>query len=352
MKFVDEVTLHVKAGNGGDGCIAFRREKFIPKGGPSGGDGGKGGDIVFVGDTGLSTLVDLRYMHHLKAERGQHGMGSDCYGRAGKDIRVRVPIGTQVFNEETGELMADITEGGQEVIIAKGGKGGRGNMHFSTSTNRAPREAEPGGIGEEFNLRLELKLLADVGLVGFPNAGKSTLISRVSAAKPKIADYPFTTLAPNLGVVRAGEFKSYVIADLPGLIEGASEGAGMGVRFLKHVERCRLLVFLLDSTPELEPAPPQAYDLLIKEIEQFNPALAERKRLIVLSKTDTGASQETLADYKAHFEKMGYPVMAISSVTGDGIEKFIYTVGDILAQMPREEAGESADETAGEVAGS
>ena len=340
MKFVDEVTLHAKAGNGGNGAIAFRREKYIPRGGPSGGDGGRGGDVIFEGDEGLGTLIDLRYQHTLKAENGQNGMGKDKYGRSGEDAVFRVPIGTQVYDSDTNEILGDIRAHGEQLIACKGGHGGRGNIHFATSTNRAPRRAEEGGQGEERNLRLELKLLADVGLVGFPNAGKSTLISRISAAKPKIADYPFTTLTPNLGVVRVGEFESFVVADIPGLIEGASDGVGMGTQFLRHIERCRVLIYLLDMTPEVEPSPVKAYRTLHDELERHNPELVQRHTLIALTKMDTAPEDARVAEVKEHFEKLDLPVFAISSVTGEGLDALLFATKEELARARSEAQAE------------
>ncbi len=334
MKFIDEVTLHVKAGDGGNGCVSFRREKYVPRGGPNGGDGGRGGSILFVADEGMTTLVDLKFRPLLRAEKGEHGRGSDQYGKSGQDMRLRVPVGTQVFDVLTGEMIGDLTVQGQEFTAAQGGRGGRGNMHFATARNRSPREAEPGGVGEEKDLRLELKLLADVGLVGFPNAGKSTLISHLSAAKPKIADYPFTTLSPVLGVVRRGDYQSFVLADLPGLIEGASRGAGMGTRFLKHVERCRVLVFLLDATPGASPAPPEAYRLLEKELLAHNPEFKKRARIVALNKIDTGPKAADLAQYKKHFARKKVPVVAISGVSGEGLEDFLRAVDRLLTRIP------------------
>ncbi|MEW6776680.1 MAG: GTPase ObgE [Bdellovibrionota bacterium] len=337
MKFIDEATVEVKAGDGGNGCVAFRREKYVPKGGPSGGNGGHGGNVIFVGDGGLSTLVDLKFAPILRAEHGQHGMGSDMYGRRGESVVARVPIGTQVFDAATGEMIGDVTRAGQELTVAKGGRGGRGNMTFATSRNRAPRTAEPGEPGEEKKLRLELKLLADVGLVGLPNAGKSTLISRVSAAKPKVADYPFTTLSPVLGVVRMGEFKSFVLADLPGLIEGASEGAGMGTRFLKHVERCRVLVFLLDATPGTEPDAKEAFRVLEKELKAHNPDLLKRRRLVVLNKIDTGTPKKEITACRAFFRKKKLKTLAISGVTGEGVQELLYEIAGLLEESKAKE---------------
>ncbi len=286
MKFVDEAHIHVKAGNGGNGCVSFRREKYVPKGGPDGGDGGAGGSIWLVADEGLNTLIDFRHQHHFKAERGQDGMGSDRYGKGGTDLVVRVPIGTVITHVETDEVIGDLTVHGQRLKVAQGGKGGLGNIHFKSSVNRAPRKATPGTPGDERELKLELKLLADVGLLGFPNAGKSTFIRAVSAATPRVADYPFTTLHPNLGVVRSGPDASFVIADIPGLIEGAAEGAGLGIQFLKHVARTSLLLHLVDVAPVDGGDPVEQVRAIARELEQYDPQLLERPRWLVFNKSD------------------------------------------------------------------
>ncbi|MCX7808027.1 MAG: GTPase ObgE, partial [Deltaproteobacteria bacterium] len=283
MRFIDEVEIEVRAGDGGRGAVAFRREKYVPFGGPSGGDGGKGGDVVFVADGRLSTLLDFRYRRRLVAPNGEHGRGKDQYGRSGEDLIVPVPVGTQVFDAESGRLLCDLDEEGKRWIAAKGGRGGRGNIHFATPENRAPRYAEPGEPGECRRLRLELKLLADVGLVGHPNVGKSTLIARISRARPKIADYPFTTLVPHLGVVELGEYRSCVVADIPGLIEGASDGAGLGIRFLKHIERCRMLLYIITLDPDPKRSPLRDYDVLRQELFRFDPSLLERPSLVGVS---------------------------------------------------------------------
>src|SRR5688500_8733091 len=284
--FLDRVKIRIKAGNGGDGVTAFRCEKFIPRGGPSGGDGGVGGSVWMESDEGLNTLLHLRYNPEHKAERGRHGEGSNRYGRDGEDISIKVPVGTQVFNAETGEIEFDFTESGQRHMIAKGGKGGWGNAHFATPTRRAPKFHYQGRPGEEKELQLELKLIADVGLVGFPNAGKSTLISVISAAKPKIADYPFTTLEPNLGVVDMGDFKTFVVADIPGLIEGASSGAGLGDRFLRHVERTKLILHLIDVSSFSGRDPIDDYEIINRELSNYNEDLAERPQIVVATKLD------------------------------------------------------------------
>ncbi len=286
MKFVDEAHIQVKAGNGGNGCVSFRREKYIPKGGPDGGDGGNGGSIWLVADEGLNTLIDFRHQRHFKAERGQDGMGSDCYGRGGSDLSVRVPVGTVVTNVDTDEVIGDLTTHGACLKVAQGGRGGLGNIHFKSSVNRAPRKATPGTPGEERELKLELKLLADVGLLGFPNAGKSTFVRAVSAATPRVADYPFTTLHPHLGVVRSGPESSFVIADIPGLIEGAAAGAGLGVQFLKHVARTSLLLHLVDVAPVDGSDPVEQVRAITRELEQYDPALLARPRWLVFNKSD------------------------------------------------------------------
>ncbi len=337
MRFVDSCKVKVIAGDGGNGAVAFRREKYIPFGGPSGGDGGKGGDVVLVGDEGLSTLLDVKYSATLRAERGEHGQGSDCYGRAGADLEVRVPVGTQVF--EADELVADLTEHGARAIVAAGGKGGRGNIHFSTPFDRAPRRAEPGNPGENKELRLELKVLADVGLLGFPNAGKSTIVSRVSRARPKIADYPFTTLEPHLGVVSIGRESSFVIADIPGLIPGASDGAGLGVQFLKHVERTRALLHLvtLDHAEGREPL--KDYRALRMELERFDPELAARPELVALSKADVPEVREAYVKLRARFKRAGVTLHLVSAATGDGVDALMIALYEIVKEGRPERGG-------------
>lgn len=310
--FIDSAKIHVKAGDGGNGVISFRREKFVPKGGPDGGDGGDGGSVYVVADRNLSTLLDFRYAPHYKAERGAHGQGSRKSGVSGKDVIIKVPCGTLVKDAQTGELLADLTEHGAKVLVAKGGKGGRGNQHFATPTNRAPRYAEKGQPGEERWIELELKLLADVGLVGFPNAGKSTLISVLSAAKPKIADYPFTTLEPNLGIARYQDYKSFVIADIPGIIEGASEGKGLGLKFLKHIERTKVLAILIPATSD---DPKREYKILTTELKKFSLALAEKPKIVVVTKMDIAPEGFALPKFR------GVKVVAISSVAQRGLEE-------------------------------
>ncbi len=335
MKFVDEVELDLIAGDGGDGCVAFRREKFRPLGGPSGGDGGDGGDIVFVANTRLGTLMDLRYRKKIIATRGEHGRGKDQYGKGGDDRVVEVPVGTQVFDADSGALLFDLDDPGQSEVVARGGQGGRGNMHFATSTDRAPRKAEPGGAGERLRVRLELKLLADVGLLGFPNVGKSTLIARISRARPKIADYPFTTLTPNLGVVSRDVDRSFVVADIPGLIEGAAEGHGLGHRFLKHVERCRLLLHVLAIDPDPGREPVKDFDALTSELERFDPELAARPTLVALSKSDLPDTREAEAELReAMLERGRGEVYVFSAVTGDGLEALLNALEAKLREHP------------------
>jgi GTP-binding protein len=330
MRFVDEVKIHVKAGDGGRGCVSFRREKYIPKGGPDGGDGGDGGDVWFRVDNGLGTLLDFRYKVHYKAGRGGHGMGKDRHGKNGEDLEIRVPPGTLVFDAEGGEQLADLTEPGRRVRLLRGGRGGQGNARFATSTNRAPRFAQPGTPGEERTLRLELKLLADVGLVGLPNAGKSTLIAAVSAARPKIADYPFTTLVPNLGVVRYGVDGSFVMADIPGLLPGASEGHGLGTRFLRHVERTDLFLHLVDLSGMQEGDPRENFTILNRELERHDPALLKKRQLVVFTKGDLPEVRETAAKLTPWFTEKGYRTFTISAVTGTGVRELVRAVGSEL----------------------
>lgn len=333
MKFVDQVRIEVKAGDGGRGCVSFLREKFIPKGGPDGGDGGRGGHVYFIVDDALSTLLDYRYMHHCKAKNGAPGLGKTKHGKNGESLELRVPAGTLVYDDETGELLADLTEVGEPVLFLQGGLGGRGNARFATSTNRAPRHAQPGIAGETRSLRLELKLLADVGLVGLPNAGKSTLISTVSAAKPKIADYPFTTLVPNLGVVPYDGFKTMVLADIPGLISGASEGHGLGTRFLRHVERTDLFLHLVDLSCMQEGDPLENFQMINNELNRYDESLAGKPQLVVLTKIDIPEVREQAEELKGHFQSLGYPVMLISAVTKEGLKELVTRVGKELDQL-------------------
>ena len=327
--FIDEVKINIKAGNGGNGCMAFRREKFVPRGGPSGGDGGRGGDITMVASVHHNTLLHFRFNPEHKAERGRHGEGSQRTGREGHSIVLPVPVGTVVYDWETGELLHDFIEPGERFVIAKGGKGGRGNQHFATSTHQAPTEHEPGRPGEEKNLRLELKLLADVGLVGFPNAGKSTLISRISAARPKIADYPFTTLEPNLGVASVDD-RSFVVADIPGLIEGAHLGHGLGIQFLRHVERTRLLVHLVDVSEYTGRDPVNDFHVIVHELESFSDDLAGKPMFLVASKVDVAQDTERIDALRDLAASLDMPFFEISSVTGLGIDALKFAMADAV----------------------
>ena len=323
MKFVDSCNVDVVAGNGGNGIVAFRREKFVPFGGPSGGDGGRGGDIVFATDEGLSTLLDLTYARALRAPHGEHGRGKDCYGRAGEEFVVRVPVGTQVLDRESGDLICDLSEANMRVVVARGGRGGRGNIHFATPFDRAPRRSEPGEPGEEKKLRLELKVMADVGLLGFPNVGKSTFIRACSRATPKVADYPFTTLTPQLGVVRVADEASFVLADIPGLIRGAADGAGLGHRFLKHLERCRALLHLVTLDPSEGRDPLDDYEALRHELSLFDAALAERPEIVAMTKADLPDVREAYPKAKARFAKRGVTLHLVSAATGEGVRDLV-----------------------------
>jgi len=335
--FVDEVEIHVAAGHGGRGALSFRREKFVPRGGPSGGDGGRGGDVIMESSQRHNTLIHFRYNPEHKAQRGEHGMGSNCTGQDGHSITLQVPVGTSVFDVETGELVHDFQEPDERVVVAKGGRGGRGNQHFATPTHQAPREHELGRTGEERHYRLELKLLADVGLVGFPNAGKSTLISRISAARPKIADYPFTTLEPNLGVVTVGEepdLESYVVADMPGLIEGAHLGSGLGTQFLRHIERTRLLVHVVDvSDASGRTDPVEDFKIINTELASFNNgSLAEKPMIVVASKTDV-ANPDKLKKLTTHAKRRKLEFHAISAVTGQGVNELKWAIAKRLRPL-------------------
>ena len=326
MRFVDQVVIEVQGGQGGPGCVSFRREPYVPRGGPNGGDGGDGGDVVLLADAHMSTLMDLRYKRRYKAPRGMPGQGSDKTGARGEDVVVRVPAGTLVFDDETGEVLADLVEDGQRFVAAPGGQGGRGNSRFRTATNQAPRQADEGRPGAERRLRLELKLLADVGLVGFPNAGKSTLLRAMTSAKPKVADYPFTTLVPNLGIVDLGDYASCTLADIPGLIEGASAGKGLGHEFLRHVERTRVLVYLLDVTDE----PAERYRVLRDEVARHAEHLVHARRIVCLNKLDLWLDEEPLPDVH------GEDVLAISAATGRGLEALRARLRHELARAPEE----------------
>ncbi len=330
--FIDEAVIYVKAGDGGRGCVAFRREKFVPRGGPAGGDGGKGGDVVLESTQHDSTLLRYRYEREFRAPRGRHGEGSNKSGASGEDLVLPVPVGTVVLDAETGERLFDFTAAGQRFLVARGGRGGRGNQHFARPWHRAPREFEEGQPGEERRLRLELKLLADVGLVGFPNVGKSTLISRISAARPKIAEYPFTTLEPHLGVVAVDEQRSFVVADLPGLIEGAHAGAGLGTRFLRHIERTRVLAHLIDTSDACPRDPVRDFSILCDELRAFNPELAERPMLVVATKLDATTQRERLERLRAFCAERGLAFYAISAVTGAGVRELVWAMAAALEQ--------------------
>lgn len=337
MKFIDEVTLHCASGHGGAGCVSFRREKFIPFGGPNGGDGGRGGDLIFEATKSLSTLLELRHKQHQKAQRGQHGMGKDRHGAAGEDLIIKVPVGTLIKDAETDEQLADLTEDGQRIVLLKGGRGGQGNARFATSTNKAPKFAQPGEEGKERKLRLELKLMADVGLLGLPNAGKSSLIAKVSAARPKVADYPFTTLAPSLGVVGYKDYRSFVMADIPGIIEGAHAGAGLGHRFLKHLERSGILVHLVDISGLPESDPYGAFEAVNRELTLFSEELGQKSQIVALTKMDLPSAREHLEQSTVWFKERGIAVYPISSATGEGVEPLLDAIAERLWGQPREE---------------
>jgi GTPase len=339
--FIDEATIRIKAGDGGNGCVAFRREAYEPRGGPSGGDGGDGGDVIMESSERHNTLVHFRFNPEYKAQRGQHGMGSNCTGKQGEDIVLKVPVGTIVYDSETGQKVYDFSRPDDRIIIAKGGRGGRGNARFATSTHQAPREHDDGRPGEERTFRLELKLLADVALIGYPNVGKSTLISRLSAARPKIADYPFTTLQPNLGVVSVGEAReerSFVVADIPGLIEGAHTGAGLGTQFLRHIERTRLLVHLVDiSDTSVQPDPVKDVKVINGELESFGAKLEEKPMLMVASKIDA-ANKDKLAKLKRYCKKHGLELFPISAVTGKGLDELKYAMAKKVDEVRASQA--------------
>jgi GTPase len=342
MKFIDEVRIDVTAGDGGNGAVSFRREKFIPKGGPDGGDGGRGGSIWVVADRNVNTLVEYRFTRHFRARNGEGGRGADCYGRGADDIILRVPVGTVVREDESGDLLADLSEDGQRALVAKGGNGGLGNLHFKTSTNRAPRQSTPGEEGEERRLHMELKVLADVGLLGMPNAGKSTFIRSISAARPKVADYPFTTLHPNLGVVRVDHDRSFVVADIPGLIEGAAEGAGLGHQFLRHLARTRLLLHIVDLapfSPEVDPV--REAHAIIEELRKYDEMdqpvdpLAEKPRWLLLNKTDLIDESDRADRITAFVRDFGWtgPVYAISAISGEGCKPLVFAIMDHVDAM-------------------
>ncbi len=350
MTFVDEVVIRVRGGDGGNGAVAFRREKYVPKGGPSGGDGGDGASVVLVVDGGLSTLLDFRYRSEFDAPAGQNGANKDRYGRAGEDVVLRVPPGTQVFDVASGTLIADLQTDAGRFVVAQGGKGGRGNIHFTSSTDRAPRRAEPGTPGEERAIRLELKLLADVGLLGFPNVGKSSLIARISAARPKIADYPFTTLVPNLGSVRLSGERSFVVADIPGLIEGAHAGAGLGDRFLRHLDRTRVLVHLLDATATGR-TPLRDFVAMNRELALYDPDLAARPQIVVLNKVDLPDVRRKLAALGRPFARRKIQLHAISAATGEGVGALLEAMWRALPKPVPRAATTSGTPTGGTTSG-
>jgi GTP-binding protein len=332
--FIDEIDIFVKGGDGGAGCVSFRREKFVPRGGPDGGDGGDGGTVILEADPAITTLLDFHYQRHYTAERGQHGRGANKQGASGADTVLRVPLGTTVSDRAGGEPLGDLTARGQRLVVARGARGGRGNARFTTSTNRAPRRADLGRAGEERWIHLELKVLADVGVVGFPNAGKSTLVSRLSAARPKIADYPFTTLVPTLGIVRAGEERTFVIADLPGLIPGAAEGKGLGHRFLRHTERTRLLLHLIDLDPSTGRDPLADYHAIQDELRAYSEELAARPQIVVVNKVELPGTAEARAAVEAFCAAHGLPFHAVSAVTGEGLPALVQQIARRLASEP------------------
>jgi GTP-binding protein len=341
MKFIDEARIEVVAGKGGNGAVSFRREKFIPMGGPDGGDGGRGGSIWAVADRNINTLVEYRYTRLFRARSGEGGRGSDCYGKGGEDLTLRVPVGTVVRDEDSGEVIADLAEDGQRALLAKGGQGGLGNLHFKSSTNRAPRQSTPGEAGEERRLQLELRVLADVGLLGMPNAGKSTFIRAVSAARPKVADYPFTTLHPNLGVVRVDQDRSFVVADIPGLIEGAAEGHGLGHQFLRHLARTRLLLHLVDLAPfDPNADPVREARAIVEELRKYDEDLYRKPRWLVLNKLDLIPEEERRARIDAFVRAFGWdgPVFAIAAINGENCRPLTYAIMDHLDELKRTEA--------------
>jgi GTPase len=331
--FIDEVRIKVKAGDGGNGCVAFRREKYVPHGGPSGGDGGRGGNVILVANANYNTLLHFRFNPEHNAERGRHGEGSNRTGRMGGDVELAVPVGTIVFDADTGEQLVDFTEAGQRFTVAKGGRGGRGNARFASATHQTPTEHEDGRPGQELRLRLELKLLADAGLVGFPNAGKSTLISRISAARPKIADYPFTTLEPNLGVVSAGEYSSYVVADIPGLIEGAHLGHGLGIQFLRHIERTRLLVHLVDVSEMSGRDPVEDFHVIMSELGRYSEELAAKPMFVAASKIDVAQDPARIDAVRLLAEERNLPFFEISAVTGQGLDELKRAMAELVLQL-------------------
>lgn len=342
MKFVDEATIRVEAGNGGNGCLSFRREKFIPRGGPDGGDGGTGGSVYLLGHGDLNTLADFRHSRRFRAEHGEKGGGRNCSGRAGSDLLIRVPLGTRVFDADSNEIIGEVTREGERLLVARGGRGGLGNTHFKSSVNRAPRRTVPGTPGEARELKLELQVLADVGLLGMPNAGKSTLLRQVTDARPKVADYPFTTLHPHLGVVRVGMDRSFVIADIPGLIEGAADGAGLGIQFLRHLNRTRILLHLIDMAPITDSDPVHDVKAIARELKKFSPELSERERWLVLNKLDLLDTDERARRQKDLVKRLRWrgPVYAVSAATGEGCALLMQ---DLMTRLETLKQGETHD---------
>lgn len=337
VKFIDEAKIYIKSGDGGRGCVSFRREKYVPHGGPNGGDGGNGGDVVTIAKRNMSSLLDHRYQQHYRAKRGEHGRGKDQHGKNAEDLFIPVPLGTIIKEQETGDVLGDLTKDGETLVVAKGGKGGRGNARFITSTNQAPKNADPGGEGEEKTLLLELKLLADVGIIGFPNAGKSTLISRISAARPKIADYPFTTLVPNLGVVSYGDGGTFIVADIPGLIEGAHEGAGLGIQFLRHIERTKVLVHLIDLSPITDRDPVDDYEKMNNELKSYSEELYGRPQIVAANKIDITEAGERLRGLEEYCKESGINLFPISSATGEGVEDLKWEIVKLLETLRSED---------------
>jgi len=333
MNLVDQGRIYVRSGEGADGCLSFRREKFVPRGGPDGGDGGKGGDVILVASSQLQTLLDFQYRQHFKAKKGGNASGNRKHGKDAPDLIIRIPCGTLIFDAETETLLEDLVEEGQRFVAARGGKGGKGNARFATSTNQAPRKFTRGQLGEERWLKLELKLLADVGLIGFPNAGKSTFLSKVTAARPRIASYPFTTLEPNLGVVQRDEDEQFIIADIPGLLKGAHSGVGLGTKFLKHIERTRILVHLIDLDIHPGRDPLNDFQIINQELQQYSPSLAERPQIIALNKIDLPETREKIGVIRSLFESKGMPVFAISAMTGEGMEALIGHLFDSISAL-------------------
>jgi GTP-binding protein len=339
MKFVDHGRIYVQAGDGADGCLSFRREKYVPRGGPDGGDGGKGGDVILVASSQLQTLLDFKYHHHFRAKKGGNGGGKNKHGKDAPNLIIHVPCGTLIFDAETETLLEDLVEEGQRFVVVRGGRGGKGNARFATSTNQAPRKITRGRTGEERWLKLELKLLADVGLIGFPNAGKSTFLSRVTSARPRIASYPFTTLEPNLGVVQNDEEEHFLMADIPGLLEGAHSGVGLGIRFLRHIERTRILVHLIDLGINPGREPLKDFRIINEELKQYSPSLAARPQIIALNKIDLPETRERIERFRTDFESKGMNVFAVSAMTGEGVKALIEYLFNAISDL-KEEKGE------------